>query len=89
VAWLSERGIASYLLIEDWETGRFRDKFRNQEAVARVDAPPILVYTGAGKISLYDLSASRDPMAAVTEIRETWEGPRCQATAPMENPFGR
>jgi hypothetical protein len=87
VAWLSERGIASYLLIEDWETGRFRDKFRNQEAVARVDAPPILVYTGAGKISLYDLRASRDPMAPVTEIRETWEGPRCQHAAVMEIPF--
>jgi hypothetical protein len=82
IAWLAERGVASYLLVEDWEAGRFRDKFRAQVSVARIDAPPIFEYTGPATVRLYDLAAGRDPLAAVTEIRERWDGPRCQATAP-------
>ena len=89
IAWLAERGIASYLVIEDWELPRFRGKFRSQRAVERVAAPPIMEYTGPATVWLYDLRTQRDPLAAVARIAERWHGPRCQEVAPMENPLRR
>ena len=89
IAWLSSHGIASYLLVEEWETPRFKGKFRNQDAVSRVDAPPLLEYTGPAIVRLYDLRASRDSMAPVTRIKEEWQGPKCQAMAPAPQALER
>jgi 4-amino-4-deoxy-L-arabinose transferase-like glycosyltransferase len=82
IAWLSARGIASYLLVEDWEVPRFLGKFRSQEAVSRVNGAPLVEYTGNGQTLLYDLRETRDPSLAVTRIVERWDGPRCPAVAP-------
>ena len=82
IAWLSERGFASYLLVEDWELPRFRDKFRTQQAVSRIEGAPVIEYAGNGTVRLFDLRSTRDPSLAVTRITERWQGPRCPAVAP-------
>jgi hypothetical protein len=89
IAWLSARGIASYLLVEDWELGRFRDKFRTQQAGSRIAGAPIVEYTGNGHVLLYDLRVTRDLGLAVTRIGERWDGPRCPAIAPPPPSLGR
>ena len=87
IAGLSERGIKSYLVVEDWEIPRFRGKFQSQAAVRRVEGAPIVEYTGNGTVFLYDLNETRDPLGAVTKIPEQWAGPRCPAAVTMESPF--
>jgi hypothetical protein len=82
IAWLAERGIASYLVVEDWEVPRFRGKFRTQQAVSRIEGAPIIEYAGNGTVRLFDLRGTRDPSLAVTRITERWQGPRCPAVAP-------
>ncbi len=87
IGWLADRGIAAYLVVEDWEEPRFRAHFRGQEAATRADGAPVLTYTGPATVRLYDLRALRDPLAAVTAIAETWDGPRCPAAVPLDQPF--
>ena len=79
IAWLTERGVPAYLVIEDWEAAQFRNKFRTQAAVSRVDGAPIMEY---GQVRLYDLRATRDRDASVMRLAPRWDGPRCQAVAP-------
>jgi hypothetical protein len=38
---LRSEGYAPYLLLEDWEVERFRERFASQKSVALVDATPI------------------------------------------------
>ena len=82
VTWLSERGVHSYLLVEDWEIPTFKQMFAGQRTVARVDMPPVFVYSGPATIFLYDLGKPADAQSAVYTTVETYRGARCLPAAP-------
>jgi len=77
VAWLAERGVQSYLLAEDWEIDRFRERFAGTETLRALDAPPVFIYEGGGQAVLYDLSAMGGPPARHGRIHETYRDLRC------------
>jgi hypothetical protein len=77
VAWMGERGLHVYLLAEDWEIPTFRQMFAGQRTLARLDAPPIFVYSGPATIYLYDLLRPDNSPASVDTIMETYHGDRC------------
>ena len=54
VAFLRERGIAPYLLVEDWEEKEFRTRFAGQRTIADLDRGPIAT-ARSGNIRLYSL----------------------------------
>jgi hypothetical protein len=82
VDWLAERGVHSYLLVEDWEIPTFRQMFAGQRTVGRVDMPPVFVYSGPATILLYDLVKPPGARAAVDTMVETYRGARCLPPAP-------
>jgi hypothetical protein len=80
VTWMAERGTRAYLVLDDWEEGRFRARFEGQQTIARLGAP-LVVYHGTGTVRLYDLTRPRDAASPVTAFSETWGGPRCPPRA--------
>jgi hypothetical protein len=95
IVWLSARGVESYLLAEDWELPSIRERFAGTRALAALDAPPVLIYDGGGRIQLFDLSAGSDPHEGEGSparhglpprggrIRETFKDLRCVPPAPQ------
>ena len=82
VSWLADHGAHPYLLAEDWELDRFRRIFAEQKTVARLDGPPVFVYSGPSRVLLYDLLRPADWAAPVDTIIETFRGPRCLEPTP-------
>jgi hypothetical protein len=58
MAWLEERGVHPYLLVEDWEVERVRERFAGQQAAAVLDRPPRATYRHPGTLHLFDLSTT-------------------------------
>jgi hypothetical protein len=56
VAFLRDRGIATYALIEHFEENDFRERFRGQQALGELDLGPMATARG-GEVRLYPLSA--------------------------------
>ncbi len=84
IAWLSERGMGSFLAVEDWELEDVRTRFAGQQVAAVLDAPPIFVYQGPARVLFYDLRAPRSSGAAVRIVNETYDPPTC--IPPMRMP---
>jgi hypothetical protein len=82
IIWLSARGVETYLLAEDWELPSIRQRFAGTRALAALDAPPVLIYDGGGRIQLFDLSAEDGRPARYGRIRETFKDLRCVPPAP-------
>ena len=56
VAFLRERGVATYAVLEYWEEAEFRQRFRGQQVLAELDRGPVAT-ARAGETRLYPLSA--------------------------------
>ena len=56
VAFLRDRGVATYAVLEYWEEARFRERFRGQQLLAELDRGPVAT-ARAGETRLYPLSA--------------------------------
>ena len=56
VAFLSERGVATYAVLEYWEEVEFRQRFRGQQLLAELDRGP-LATARAGETRIYPLGA--------------------------------
>lgn len=54
VAWLSSRGVPSYLMAEDWEVTMFKDRFKGQTTLERLETP-LVIYRGPATALLFDL----------------------------------
>ncbi len=63
VAWLAERGVSSYLLVETWEMPELARRFPGSEAVGRLHEPPLAIYEEPGKLFLFDLSSPEPPLS--------------------------
>lgn len=82
VAWLTNRGVHVYLLLDDSELRGFESRFAGARTLARLHDPPLLTYEGGVASFLFDLSFPRDADANVTKVYETydtvpprWSGP--------------
>jgi hypothetical protein len=56
VAWLHERGVEAYLLLDDWERVPFEEHFAGQRALENLDARARLTYEGPSNTTLFALS---------------------------------
>lgn len=65
VAWLAERGVRAYALLEPWEVALWRERFAASSALGRLDFEPLLTVT-PGPVALYDLrSRNSSPARAI------------------------
>jgi hypothetical protein len=79
-AWLAERGIGTYALLEDWEIAPFQSRFAGQR-LAALASGPVVVYRNADAV-LYIYDLMRSPLETRVEtVVETFEGPRCSPPA--------
>jgi hypothetical protein len=58
VEWLRAHGAHPYLLVDDWECQRFRDRFSPANRLGSLTLTPTLVYEAATTSALYDLDAA-------------------------------
>lgn len=81
IAWLSSRGVSSYLVLEEWEIPLFRDRFAGQAALARLETPRTIC-RGPATVMLFDLvgPVSRDPI----EMIDRAEGLRSARPVPLD-----
>jgi hypothetical protein len=80
VAWMRERGVHSYALLDAAELPPFRERFATQRTLVTLGRP-IFVYDG--KVRLYDLVESSEPAPKVEVIAETATGAHCIPPAPQ------
>jgi hypothetical protein len=84
VAWLAERKIHPYALLEAWEAEAWRTRFGQHARLGPLGFRPIRVFEGSSGIALYDLLASgpETPRLVSTTARDL----DCQPPAPRR-PF--
>lgn len=56
IEWLAERGIRSYLLVDEWELEGLTRMFAGTRALERIVAPPMVRYTAGAPVLLFDLT---------------------------------
>lgn len=80
VAWLAERDVHAYALLEEWEVDAWRSRFGQRTRLGPLDLRPIRVVEGSSGIALYDLLASgpETPRHVTTTTRDL----DCQPPAP-------
>lgn len=81
VDWLSERGIKTFVFIEDWEVPRFQERFVGQR-LGGLSMKPLVTYRNASaEMHLYDLSR---PVSEtfVQNIEENFAQAHCLPPAP-------
>jgi hypothetical protein len=54
IAWLKDRGMRPYILLDDWEHQQFKDKFSRQNAAGRLDVAKVFEYRDGATTILYD-----------------------------------
>jgi hypothetical protein len=79
VAWLSERGVSTYVLVDGWERDEMRKRFAGQALAKRLDEPP--VFRLADKV-FYDLSAPPGAVPYTTVIPLDLHRGHAEAPAP-------
>jgi hypothetical protein len=76
VEWLAERGVRSYLLLDDWEIPVAAEAMAGQRAAERLKDPPLLHYRGTSQVYLFALSEPRDPLVPTVSVVDTYEDTR-------------
>jgi hypothetical protein len=79
VAWLADRGVHTYAVLDDWEVGRVKAKFAGQASLARLETP---VFTFR-QTSLYDLIPPAGPARPTQIIPSTASDLRAVPPAPL------
>jgi hypothetical protein len=82
VDWLAQRGIRSYLVLDDWEIPVAEKLFTGQRAADRLKEMPLLEYRGLPRVVMLDLSQPRDLTVPPTIVHETYEDTRSVEPAP-------
>ena len=84
VAWLNDRGVRVYALLEEWELEPFTERFAGERLVARLHAPPLVEDRHQG-IRLYDLSSpgsAGDPVTPPVVTSDARDRLRAHPPAP-------
>ena len=83
VAWLGERGVRVYAVLDEHHAADVKQRFASQRTAAVFDYP-FLTYEPAGT-SFFDLSAPVDPSRPRIVIRDAFsDRPGCDPPAPLE-----
>jgi len=77
VAWMSDRGVRTYVLIDDWELPFVRKRFAGQALAAAFERPPAMATTRA---YFYDLAG---PPVDKTELVTGAASNRCAPALPL------
>jgi len=83
IDWFRSHDRRVYILLEDWERGAFTARFGNNDALARLDAPPALAYEAPripGHVFLYD--TQRDDRQTYRPLPARDPGTLCPLPAP-------
>ena len=56
VTFLETNGYHPFVLLEEWEQPRFREKFAGHTKLARLDWPPVATYPGEIRTDIFDLA---------------------------------
>ncbi len=75
VAFLHDRGIATYAVLEYWEEAEFRQRFRGQQLLAELDRGPVAT-ARAGETRIFPLSGPESGRARTPVVI----GPRPERT---------
>jgi hypothetical protein len=84
VAWLAERGVPTYVLVDGWERDLMRTRFAGQTLAARLDDPPVF---RLGDKALFNLSAPPGAMLKTEEIPLVLQKGRIVPPAPLPAPM--
>jgi hypothetical protein len=69
--WLRDRGVHTYLVIEDWELPEFRQRFAGSRVLAALGSPPVATFVDPGTAMIFDLSAPPTPALRPTLVSGT------------------
>jgi hypothetical protein len=81
VAFLRERGIATYLLVESWEETRFLERFAGQRTLGELDRGPIAT-ARSGDIRLYPLQGVQSAPPHVPIVLPITDDRTCYGVSP-------
>jgi hypothetical protein len=59
VGWLKQRGIRTYLAVEDWEVPEIRERFSGDECIRALDGSAVAIHEVPGLMRLFDLTEPR------------------------------
>jgi len=84
VAWMAERGVSVYALIEANEATAFRTRFGGQDTVRRLDDDPLLVNRESG-LALYALTGPiiHDTRLLAVDAPSLWSAPPVSLPPPV------
>lgn len=76
VRWLGDRGITSYMLLDDWEVPIAREQFSQLETGRRLLEPPLLRYRGTSEVFLWKIGGPGEPLTDGESIYDDYVGTR-------------
>jgi len=79
IAWMSERGVRTYALLDDFEMKEMREHFAGETLVSTLDDPPVFRF---GNKLFYDFGRPRDTPVETFEIPVVDLPRRCVGPAP-------
>ena len=84
VAWMAERGVSGYVMLEASEAPGFRTRFAGQDTVRRLDDEPLLVNRESG-LALYALTGPvvRDTRLLAVDAPSLWSVPPASLRPPV------
>jgi hypothetical protein len=84
VAWMADRGVSAYALLEAGESREFRTQFAGQDTVRRLDDEPLLVNRESG-LALYALTGpvARDTRVLSVDAPGLWSVPPASLRPPV------
>ena len=68
VEWLRSRGVPAYLVLEDVEVEKFKQRYASQAIARTLDAKLTLVYATANPYYVYDLTGSAPPAPRFVDV---------------------
>lgn len=74
VEWFAARGVHSYVVLDEWELARFRERFAGQRRVAHIDRP-VATYRGDVVTYFFDLLDRPDERGDPEEWVDRFDGP--------------
>jgi hypothetical protein len=85
VDWLTERGVHTYVVVEDWEVAEIRERFAGARRLAAL-AQPVAIYAEPGKLLIFDLSEPPPASAVPVMVTGSDTGTGWRAVGPAPPP---
>jgi len=86
VDWLSERGVQTFLAVEEWEIPEIQGRFAGARHLAALALPPVAVYDQPGRLFVFNLSAPQLASATPVTVTGSDTGTGWRAVGPAPPP---